>query len=76
MLGGGEVIADALVSGTPCIDCIVGIGVEVGGGVEAVFFTSRYPPAPKRTKNIVVSKINLLILFGVGIFFVGCCKLT
>ena len=58
ILGGGVVIADALVLGTLRIDIVVGVGAEVGSGIEAVFFAHRYQLAPIKTNNIIVIEIS------------------
>ena len=62
MLGGGEVIADALVFGKPRIGVAVGVGaevmVDVEVGVVATFFVNRYPPAPTMIRQIVMNKIT------------------
>ncbi|HCR35962.1 hypothetical protein A2130_00365 [Candidatus Woesebacteria bacterium GWC2_33_12] len=69
MLGGGKVIADALVFGTSRIGVVVGVGVEVG--VVATFFVNRYPPAPTKIKNIIMIKINFHFFFGVETSIIG-----
>ena len=75
ILGGGEVIADALVFGTPRIGVRVGVGSEVRVGVEvgvvATFFVNRYPPAPTKIKNIIMIKINFHFFFGVETSIIG-----
>jgi len=75
MLGGGKVIADALVFGTSRIGVVVGVGVEVG--VVATFFVNRYTPAPTVIKNMnmIMIKINFHLFFGVEILLINCCKL-
>jgi len=71
MLGGGEVIADALVGGMSGIDGVVCIGVgvciEVGvgfgicipTGVIFSFCTKVYPPIPK---EIMLTMIKIIVI--------------
>jgi len=76
ILGGGAVIADALVLGTPRISTVVDLGTEVGVGVEvgavAVFLVNRYPLTPTIIKKIIMMKINFLLFFEIEILLVGC----
>jgi hypothetical protein len=76
ILEGGEVIADALVLGTPRIVEIVGVEVEsgVGIGVVVVFFINIYPPVPTIVMKIIAIKINFHLLFEGGILPIDCCK--
>jgi hypothetical protein len=80
ILGGGEVIADALVLGTPRIVTIVGVvGVEVGVGVGIVveFLVNTYPLI--LTSKITIAKIVIKIISLdfegelVGGILGGCC---
>lgn len=69
VLSGGEVMADALVFGTPRIGDCDGEEIEIGVGVgiEVIFFVNIYPPDPTKVKKIITIAINFHLFLGTGI---------